>query len=77
MRRQEAAPYNSYRPTRIPPASRFYSNPYSIPPTNYPYQYYDSDYHYVPPTYYGSEGESIYNKDEIEEMFGNVTSDKQ
>lgn len=35
--------------------SRFYSNPYAIPPSPY-YQQYDADQYYVPPTYsYGME----------------------
>ncbi|MDX2083496.1 MAG: hypothetical protein SFV53_05885 [Rickettsiales bacterium] len=33
--------------------SRYYSNPYSIPPSNYN-QYYDGDQYYVPPTYYNN-----------------------
>jgi hypothetical protein len=35
------------------PASRYYSNPYAMPPQNQ-YPYYDGDQYYVPPTYYGS-----------------------
>lgn len=32
--------------------SRFYSNPYAIPPSaSTQYQYYDADQYYVPPTY--------------------------
>lgn len=35
---------------QVTPGSRFYSNPYAIPPsTNYPY--YDADQYYVPPSY--------------------------
>ncbi len=34
------------------PASRYYSNPYAMPPQNQ-YPYYDGDQYYVPPTYYG------------------------
>lgn len=34
------------------PGSRFYSNPYAIPPSaSTQYQYYDADQYYVPPTY--------------------------
>jgi hypothetical protein len=32
------------------PGSRFYSNPYAVPPSNY-YSYYDADQYYVPPYY--------------------------
>ncbi len=32
--------------------SRFYSNPYAIPPSNQYPNYYDSDQYYVPPNYY-------------------------
>lgn len=35
------------------PGSRFYSNPYAMPPGGGYYNYYDSDQYYVPPTYYG------------------------
>ncbi|NBX52935.1 MAG: hypothetical protein EBT63_04725 [Proteobacteria bacterium] len=39
--------------------SRFYSNPYAIPPSPY-YQQYDVDQYYVPPTYsYGMEQSGI------------------
>jgi len=34
--------------------SRYYSNPYSIPPSS-SYQNYDADQYYVPPTNYGTE----------------------
>jgi hypothetical protein len=33
------------------PGSRFYSNPYALPPSNY-YPTYDADQYYVPPAYY-------------------------
>ncbi len=33
------------------PGSRFYSNPYAIPPTNQPTTRYDADQFYVPPVY--------------------------
>lgn len=36
--------------------SRFYSNPYDIPPSPYYNQPYDSDQYYVPPSYYYNEG---------------------
>lgn len=38
-------------PTYSVPASRYYSNPYAIPPSN-SYQRYDADQYYVPPNYY-------------------------
>lgn len=46
-------PYPPQYPQRIPPqgGSRFYSNPYAIPPSDY-YPQYDADQYYVPPTYY-------------------------
>ncbi len=40
-----------YAPQQPPPGSRFYSNPYAIPPTS-EYPYYDADQYYVPPTSY-------------------------
>ena len=47
-----------YYPPQVPPGSRFYSNPYAIPPSNYNYPYYDGDQYYVPPTSYnGVEGQ--------------------
>lgn len=43
--------YRSPYQQRVVPGSRFYSNPYAIPPsTQYPQ--YDADQYYVPPTYY-------------------------
>ena len=33
--------------------SRYYSNPYAMPPSTY-YQRYDGDQYYVPPTYYNN-----------------------
>lgn len=46
-----SAPYQVYPNA----GSRFYSNPYAIPPSPY-YQQYDADQYYVPPTYsYGME----------------------
>lgn len=33
--------------------SRYYSNPYAIPPSSQ-YPYYDADQYYVPPTYYNN-----------------------
>jgi len=49
-------PYYYQQPAYIPggyqvPASRFYSNPYAIPPSS-GYQRYDIDQYYVPPTRY-------------------------
>lgn len=43
-------PYQQYQVPYQQPGSRFYSNPYAIPPAQY-YQNYDSDQYYVPPTY--------------------------
>jgi len=37
----------------VVPGSRFYSNPYAIPPSSR-YQRYDTDQYYVPPTYYNN-----------------------
>ncbi|MES2677716.1 MAG: hypothetical protein V4612_05325 [Pseudomonadota bacterium] len=57
--RQDGYYYNQQQPayTNSPyqyqqPASRYYSNPYAMPPQNQ-YPYYDGDQYYVPPTYYG------------------------
>ncbi len=36
--------------------SRYYSNPYAIPPATQYYQRYDVDQYYVPPTYYNNSG---------------------
>ena len=47
-------PYGGYQQ----PSSRYYSNPYTIPPRNNQYPYYDGDQYYVPPTYYGTSGEN-------------------
>ena len=54
---QQQQPYYQQQQYRSPyqqnvvPGSRFYSNPYAIPPsTQYPQ--YDADQYYVPPTYY-------------------------
>jgi len=50
---QQPAPY--YPPQNsTPPGSRFYSNPYAMPPSTNQYQYYDGDQYYVPPTYYNN-----------------------
>lgn len=49
--------YGSVAPYQVYPnaGSRFYSNPYAIPPSPY-YPQYDVDQYYVPPTYsYGME----------------------
>ncbi len=50
----QAAPYspysqNPYVSSYQVPGSRFYANPYAIPPSPY-YMNYDVDQHYVPPT---------------------------
>jgi len=48
---QQPAPY--YSPYQnVAPGSRFYSNPYAIPPAQYSSPQYDSDQYYVPPTSY-------------------------
>ena len=49
--------YQPVAPAYVPggyqvPASRFYSNPYAIPPSSSGYQRYDMDQYYVPPTRY-------------------------
>lgn len=46
-------PGGYYQPytNQAPPSSRFYSNPYAIPPSNN-YPYYDGDQYYVPPNAY-------------------------
>jgi hypothetical protein len=37
------------------PGSRYYANPYAIPPAGSYYQpRYDQDQHYSPPSYYGA-----------------------
>ena len=45
---QQPIYYQPYQ--QVVPQSRFYSNPYAIPPSTQN-QYYDSDQYYVPPTY--------------------------
>ncbi len=65
-----ATPYQVY-PN---PASRFYSNPYAIPPSSY-YPQYDADQYYVPPQqyYYKTEPQNdsrfdkTENRDEIKQ----------
>ncbi len=50
-------PPQNYQP-QVVPGSRFYSNPYAIPPsTRYPN--YDADQYYVPPTQYKNTSEAI------------------
>lgn len=65
---QQSSPYNSYPPVyqQYPQGapyqtlqyqgggSRYYSNPYAIPPAAPNYQRYDVDQYYVPPTYYNN-----------------------
>ncbi len=46
------SPYQSSPYQYQQPASRYYSNPYAMPPQNQ-YPYYDGDQYYVPPTSYG------------------------
>ncbi len=45
------APQQNYQQQILPPGSRFYSNPYAIPPAEYYPPQYDVDQYYVPPTY--------------------------
>ncbi|MDX2083497.1 MAG: hypothetical protein SFV53_05890 [Rickettsiales bacterium] len=45
-------PYYPQAPNRYP-YSRYYSNPYALPPQNY-YQYQDYDQYYIPPLPYQS-----------------------
>ena len=45
---QQPTYYQPYQ--QVAPQSRFYSDPYAIPPSNQN-QYYDSDQYYVAPTY--------------------------
>jgi hypothetical protein len=59
------APAQAYQPQAVPPnyqpynsqgypaASRYYSNPYAMPPSNQ-YPNYDADQYYVPPAYYNN-----------------------
>lgn len=39
---------------QVPPGSRYYSNPYAIPPSGGYYPQYDGDQYYVPPAYYNN-----------------------
>ncbi len=39
---------------RVQSGSRFYSNPYDVPPAPQYYGRYDTDQYYVPPTYYNN-----------------------
>ncbi len=47
-----------YRPQspygQVAPGSRFYANPYDVPPAPQYYGRYDTDQYYVPPTYYNN-----------------------
>lgn len=62
---------NSYPPQYQPaqpysqraPGSRFYSNPYDIPPSPYYPNNYDVDQYYTPPSYYGSDLQENRNRD--------------
>ena len=49
---QYGSPYQVYPSA----GSRYYSNPYAIPPSPY-YPQYDADQYYVPPAYYGVENQ--------------------
>jgi hypothetical protein len=57
---QQPNPYyyqpQNYQPQVIP-GSRFYSNPYAIPPSSR-YPNYDADQYYVPPTQYNNNSEA-------------------
>jgi hypothetical protein len=46
-------PYSNYQA----PGSRFYANPYEVPPSPQYNQPYDSDQYYVPPSNYYNQGE--------------------
>lgn len=50
---QQYSPYPArpYQPYQAP-GSRFYSNPYEVPPSPYQRQPYDADQYYVPPSGY-------------------------
>jgi len=72
MPQQYSAPYYppsySSPPYQVYPnaGSRFYSNPYAIPPSPY-YPQYDADQYYVPPTYsYGMEQSGAIRKSTIQ-----------
>lgn len=45
-----ASPYGQ----QVPPGSRYYSNPYAIPPSQQHYPNYDADQYYVPPAYFNN-----------------------
>ncbi len=47
---------------QTPPASRYYSNPYAVPPQNV-YPYYDGDQYYRPPSAYGTSDEVLPGND--------------
>lgn len=51
QRQQQYQPYNNYGYSGG--GSRYYSNPYALPP-NGAYPNYDADQYYVPPTYYNN-----------------------
>lgn len=61
---QQQAPY--YPPQQpyqqAPGGSRFYSDPYAIPPAAY-YPTYDADQYYVPPSSYGTDTRDNRNRD--------------
>jgi hypothetical protein len=49
---QYAQPPYRAQPYQQQGGSRFYSNPYDVPPSQYYNQPYDADQYYVPPSYY-------------------------
>jgi hypothetical protein len=57
------------------PGSRFYSDPYAIPPANQYYQRYDMDQYYVPPNYYNNV-EAI-NQNQKQKVGTNQQQDQQ
>ncbi len=52
LRQYYQAPYQRVPYSKQRGGSRYYSNPYAIPPSSR-YNVYDADHYYVPPSYYG------------------------
>lgn len=74
----QPVPYYQPQPQPyVEPGSRYYSNPYAIPPSQY-YNYYDHDYYYAAPNYYGT-SESYHQEllEKQKEKAASVTDDKQ
>lgn len=87
---RQAAPYQNQQPyyqqqpyvqqyqqPYVNPGSRFYSNPYAIPPSNYSPYSYDSDHYYQAPNSYGYGVEQEEKYKEDRERSSNVSDDKQ